>query len=604
MNTSSHCSFPLNGAHSQSLQGLWLPLLAALVFLAPRQATAGSVELRQLGAWADSVGNAWSLSVSNQTCHVAYGIGGFHIVNFSQPASPVKLGSIKTLPDTRCVVDMGNTAFLSGGTPYQRVSEDLMVHSIDKTLPAFLSLKSTGPHYSAPPLVVGCLVVGSDLYLVGGRYPSLLSPWYLAPTPDDRGGFGSLQITSIANPAQLVARGTYSPAHTAIGLGICAGPNGLLYHLHNDGFDIIDASDSPTLRMLGTRQLTGGRNIAARGTTVFIPMGASGVLILDASNPQLISPVAAFATRGEANSLVLTANLAFIAVGTAGVQVFDISNLSNVTEAGWFDTDGDSRSLSVEGNRVYVADSFAGVKVLEFSSASTPPVPPVGGRFLKLADVSVGAGSSVNVPLSLASGGDENAMSGTVVYDQSIFRFNGAALSGGAAGGSLNLNTNSLGRMGFTLSLPAGQQFSAGTQDIATLSFVVFGPLPNAPTSLSWADSPVAREAVSVIAASLPATYLPGSISTPVGFEAAVTGGDRLRLVDYVKIGRFAAGLDVPGNGEFQMADCAPRSTLGDGRISLSDWVQAGRYVAGLDPLTPVGGPAAPVSAALPSLRP
>ena len=33
--------------------------------------------------------------------------------------------------------------------------------------------------------------------------------------------------------------------------------------------------------------------------------------------------------------------------------------------------------------------------------------------------------------------------------------------------------------------------------------------------------------------------------------------------------------------GEFQRADCAPRSTLGDARITTADWVQAGRYAAG-----------------------
>ena len=56
--------------------------------------------------------------------------------------------------------------------------------------------------------------------------------------------------------------------------------------------------------------------------------------------------------------------------------------------------------------------------------------------------------------------------------------------------------------------------------------------------------------------------------------------------------GRYAALLDYPSNAsEFQRADCAPRSTLGDGAITVADWVQVGRYVAGLDPLTRAGGP-------------
>src|SRR5207248_2931227 len=42
---------------------------------------------------------------------------------------------------------------------------------------------------------------------------------------------------------------------------------------------------------------------------------------------------------------------------------------------------------------------------------------------------------------------------------------------------------------------------------------------------------------------------------------------------------------------EYQRADCAPRSTLGNGAITVTDWVQAGRYAARLDPLVAVGGP-------------
>ncbi len=45
---------------------------------------------------------------------------------------------------------------------------------------------------------------------------------------------------------------------------------------------------------------------------------------------------------------------------------------------------------------------------------------------------------------------------------------------------------------------------------------------------------------------------------------------------------------------DFQKADCAGRTTLGNGVLSISDWVQAGRYAASLDPLTPAGGPTAP----------
>jgi hypothetical protein len=96
------------------------------------------------------------------------------------------------------------------------------------------------------------------------------------------------------------------------------------------------------------------------------------------------------------------------------------------------------------------------------------------------------------------------------------------------------------------------------------------------------------------------------------GYEADVaprpngSGAGVITITDWTQLGRFSSALDAANNGaEFQRADCAPRSTLGDGRITLADWVQAGRYAAALDPATVAGGPTSPAtSAAEPSNGP
>lgn len=87
------------------------------------------------------------------------------------------------------------------------------------------------------------------------------------------------------------------------------------------------------------------------------------------------------------------------------------------------------------------------------------------------------------------------------------------------------------------------------------------------------------------------------------GFEGDVaprpngSNNGTITIADWTQLGRFASGLDVVTVGnEYQRADCAPRSSLGDGRITLTDWVQAGRYSAALDPVTGAGGPTAPAT--------
>ena len=89
------------------------------------------------------------------------------------------------------------------------------------------------------------------------------------------------------------------------------------------------------------------------------------------------------------------------------------------------------------------------------------------------------------------------------------------------------------------------------------------------------------------------ADYAPGQMESDV---APRPDGDGDLLVnDWVQVGRFVAGLDVPAAGsEFQRADCAPLDTSGDGQLLVNDWVQAGRYVAGLDAAQGQAGPTGP----------
>jgi len=78
----------------------------------------------------------------------------------------------------------------------------------------------------------------------------------------------------------------------------------------------------------------------------------------------------------------------------------------------------------------------------------------------------------------------------------------------------------------------------------------------------------------------------------PGAYECDVNRSGTVTIADWVQIGRYVAGMDLPSADVFQQADSAPNMTLGDGMITIADWVQCGRYVAGLDPLTAAGGPA------------
>ncbi len=88
----------------------------------------------------------------------------------------------------------------------------------------------------------------------------------------------------------------------------------------------------------------------------------------------------------------------------------------------------------------------------------------------------------------------------------------------------------------------------------------------------------------------------------PSGFESDMatrnTGDGVLLANDLPLLRRIVVGTltPEPGTSEFQRADSAPATTLGDGVIDAADIAQARRYVAGLDPVRPTGGPVSPTA--------
>src|SRR5262249_62179010 len=114
---------------------------------------------------------------------------------------------------------------------------------------------------------------------------------------------------------------------------------------------------------------------------------------------------------------------------------------------------------------------------------------------------------------------------------------------------------------------------------------------------VSFGDLPTHRQLSDPQAKALPATYTPGIVTIlAANFESDVSprpNGDKaVTITDWVQVGRYAARLDYPTNGnEYQRADCAPRGTLGDGAVTVADRGETGRYAEGPGPASGARGP-------------
>jgi hypothetical protein len=226
-------------------------------------------------------------------------------------------------------------------------------------------------------------------------------------------------------------------------------------------------------------------------------------------------------------------------------------------------------------------------------------------RLVRVVNASGSPGSTAAVPIEVVSQGDENAVGFSLTFDTAVVTFTGVAVGTGAAGATMNVNSNQVsnGRVGLAMAMGSGQVLSAGTRQVAVASFTIAASASFTSTVIAFGDQPVMRQVSDASAQSLPANYQPGVITLSQGYEADVAprpngnNNGTVSITDWVQTGRFAAGLDTVTNAsEFLRADCAPRLSgtnlvLGNGTISITDWVQAGRYAAGLDPVTPAGGP-------------
>ena len=180
--------------------------------------------------------------------------------------------------------------------------------------------------------------------------------------------------------------------------------------------------------------------------------------------------------------------------------------------------------------------------------ASGPTEPASGGakamlamraaatdRVLRVVSQTTRRGSEVEVPVMLFSEGNENAVGFSLTFDPAQLQYLGVLAGSGAANASLQVNARSVssGRFGLALANPTGQSFTAGTQEVARLRFLVVGSVSNAPVRFD--DAPVLREIVDELATTLPAAFVEGAVQVILpphfaGLESLPAGGIRLSL--------------------------------------------------------------------------
>ncbi len=130
---------------------------------------------------------------------------------------------------------------------------------------------------------------------------------------------------------------------------------------------------APTL--LGTYDTPGlAKGVAVSGDHAFVADGASGLQVIDISDPASPALLGTYDTPSFAHGVTVSGDYAFVADGTLGLQVIDISNPTAPTFLGTCDTPGNALGLAVSGDYAFVADGTSGLQVIDISDPTSPAI--------------------------------------------------------------------------------------------------------------------------------------------------------------------------------------------------------------------------------------
>jgi len=115
-------------------------------------------------------------------------------------------------------------------------------------------------------------------------------------------------------------------------------------------------------------------DVAISGDLAFVASYASGLHVIDISDPETPVLLGTCDTPGNAFGVAVLGDHAFVADETTGLQVIDISDPATPVILGTCDTPGNAAGVAVAGDHAFVADEVSGLQVIDISDPTTPVI--------------------------------------------------------------------------------------------------------------------------------------------------------------------------------------------------------------------------------------
>jgi hypothetical protein len=341
-----------------------LILVFALCQLVTYAFAQDSLNIRRLGQISLPNG-ANAVEVVGSYAYIAGGTGRLHVIDVSNPETPMEVGFYDTPNSARDITISGNYAYVADYYSGLRI--------IDISNP--ITPVEAG-FFSTSGIVFGVAVSGSYAYVA-----------------DDYGG---LRVINIANPANPTEVGSCLAWHYVYSVKVAGNFAYVTYSVDFEtGLQVIDISNPAVPTLAGVRYTQGN----AQGVDVFrdyayLTIGTFGLRVINISNPATPTETGYLELPGYAVDVTVSGAFAYVADGTSGLRVVNITNPAAPIEAGFYDTPGFVHGVAFSGNLAYVADdNYFGI--YDCSEATVLSVISLSPAVLDFGNVPIGQDSDL-----------------------------------------------------------------------------------------------------------------------------------------------------------------------------------------------------------------
>lgn len=298
------------------------------------------------GSWAATNGIPISgISASGTRALLRIGDSGVRLLDLSNPAAPVSLGSWNTLLSLSDAVMGGNLAYVASWE-LDFLSTVEIVDFTDPVKPVLVG------YYDTPGYAEELLLRGSTLYVA-----------------DAEGGLLILDVGDPANPRRIGGYDTKgSVQHVEVAGNYAYIPDG-------NWLIILDVSDPGNPRRVNLYEVAEGiSSLKAYGTKLYLADGSGALRILDVSKPASILLVGTYKGWGNpAQAMAVSGRYLYLAKGTGGLHVLDVNDPTKPTylTGAW---SSPAEDVAVMGKNILGAGGDKGLMVYQLQQDLYPPL--------------------------------------------------------------------------------------------------------------------------------------------------------------------------------------------------------------------------------------